>query len=102
MRCESYVCNVGNSKLLIEEERFRKNGKKKYETLTDKMLQLFAKLTTLIGASNAAAMSPTAGGGGAIEIKLDNSQLSPIGQALLKDRRLKERIELMHLNISAN
>jgi len=39
---------------LIEEEKFRKNGKKKYEQLADKMSLLFTKLSTLstTGSSN--------------------------------------------------
>ncbi len=85
---------AGNSKLLMEEEKFRRSGKKKYEAVTDKMLSLHARLAALVSAAQ--------GGSGSIEIKLDLSALSASGQSLLKDRRLKERIELMHLNISAN
>jgi len=37
---------------LIEEEKFRKNGKKKYEQLADKMSLLFTKLSTLSTTGN--------------------------------------------------
>jgi len=50
---------IGNSKLLIEEEKFRKNGKKKYEQLADKMSLLFTKLSSLSTAGSGS------GGGGA-------------------------------------
>lgn len=84
---------VGNSKLLMEEEKFRKNGKKKYEQITDKMLQVYQKLISLNQNTS------TSGG---IDIKIDHTQLSSSGQALLKDKKFKEKIELMHLKVSAN
>lgn len=90
---------------MMEEEKFRRNGKKKYETITDKMLTLYARLNALVQQAQQQTSSTggaSSSGSGCIEIKLDLSQLSASGQSLLKDRRLKERIELMHLNISAN
>ena len=99
-----YETFSGNSKLLMEEEKFRKNGKKKYEQITDKMLQVFHKLSALVTQNSTTATSPTAAGVGAggIDIKIDFTQLSPSGQALLKDKKFKEKIELMHLKVSAN
>lgn len=86
----------------MEEEKFRKNGKKKYEQITDKMLQVFQKLSSLLS-QNSSVTSPTATSAAAgIDIKIDFSQLSPSGQALLKDKKFKEKIELMHLKVSAN
>jgi len=86
----------------MEEEKFRKSGKKKYEQITDKMLQVFQKLSALL--NQAPVTSPTAAGAGSggIEIKIDFTQLSASGQALLKDKKFKEKIELMHLKVSAN
>jgi hypothetical protein len=49
----------GNSKLLIEEEKFRKNGKKKYEQLADKMSLLFTKLSTLSTSGSGNGTSPS-------------------------------------------
>lgn len=42
-----FVNIPGNSRLLVEEEKFRKSGKKKYETLAEKMLQLYSRLNAL-------------------------------------------------------
>jgi hypothetical protein len=86
---------AGNSRLLVEEEKFRKAGKKKYEVLSEKMLQLFAKLNTLTGASTTSAGGPAPH----IDVRPTLAALSAKGKGLLKGR-FKERIELMHLQLS--
>ena len=80
---------VGNSRLLVEEEKFRKSGKKKYEQLSERMLQLFGRLNSL----SAGLAVPH------IDVRPSLEGLSAKGRGLLKGR-FKERIELMHLQLS--
>lgn len=79
-----YDLNVGNSKLLIEEEKFRKNGKRKYEQLSEKLLQ-------------AAQMVHHYGDG----FHVDCSKLSLACQDLLKGK-FQDRLELMHLHTTTH
>jgi hypothetical protein len=82
---------TGNSKALIEEEKFRKNGKKKYEILSEKMINQHNVLTTLTS-------SPL----------IVNIELSSILQTLShqaasivrssNNHKAQERVELMHLH----
>lgn len=97
----------GNSKLLIEEEKFRKNAKKKFEMITEKMVQLYAKLNVLasggyqqISASVLSSPTPT-DSGAFIEVKIDISGFSVQGQTLLKGGVSKEKVELMRLHTLA-
>lgn len=90
----SFLLSTGNSRLLVEEEKFRKTGKKKYEVLSEKMLQLFAKLNSLTSGNNAAGASVPH-----IDVRPTLAALSAKGKGLLKGR-FKERIELMHLQLS--
>lgn len=84
----------GNSRLLVEEEKFRKTGKKKYEVLSEKMLQLFARLNSLTSGNNASGAAVPH-----IDVRPTLAALSAKGKGLLKGR-FKERIELMHLQLS--
>jgi hypothetical protein len=96
--------------LLVEEEKFRKGGKKKYEVLSERMLQLFAKLNALTsgdaaatGASAAAAAATVTTTGSSmphIDVRPSFGGLSSKGKGLLKGR-FKEKIELMHLQLSS-
>lgn len=88
-----YLCDTttGNSRLLVEEEKFRKAGKKKYEQLSERMLQLFGRLNSL----TAGLTAPH------IDTRPSLEGLSAKGKGLLKGR-FKERIELMHLQLSTN
>mmetsp|Transcript_22914 Transcript_22914/g.33487 ORF Transcript_22914/g.33487 Transcript_22914/m.33487 type:complete len:1633 (+) Transcript_22914:1-4899(+) len=71
---------MGNSKALMDEEKFRKSGKRKFESICDKLLD--------------AARTAQAHSGG---IPLDISKLTPQSQGLLKGK-IQERTELMHLH----
>jgi hypothetical protein len=84
----SFFLPLGNSKLLIEEEKFRKTGKKKFEQISEKLLISFNKFQLL----------STTVDGIAIELKPDLEALSEHSRALIKGK-LKERAELMHLEL---
>lgn len=71
---------MGNSKALVEEEKFRKAGKRKFEQISEKLL-------------DCARLSQTYSCG----FPLDISKLSQHGQDLLKGK-ISERTELMHLH----
>jgi hypothetical protein len=73
----------------VEEEKFRKAGKKKYEQLSERMLQLFARLNALTSGLP----------GPHIDARPNLDGLSAKGRGLLKGR-FKEKIELMHLQLS--
>lgn len=73
----------------MEEEKFRKAGKKKYEQLSERMLQLFGRLNSLTTGLTAPH----------IDTRPSLEGLSAKGKGLLKGR-FKERIELMHLQLS--
>jgi hypothetical protein len=70
----------GNSKALVDEEKFRKSGKKKFEIISEKLLE-----------AARAAQACSAG------FPLDISRLSNAGQDLLRGK-IQERTELMHLH----
>jgi kinesin family protein 4/21/27 len=89
----------GNSKMLIEEEKFRKAGKKKYESISEKMFALYAKVQSLAANSNvttgdAVLVAP-------LEVRVSISSLSGPGQCLLRGGVSKERVELMRLHTAA-
>ena len=52
----------GNSRALIEEEKFRKNGKRKYEQITERIIAMAEMLEQLT--ATAAASSPGGSGSG--------------------------------------
>ena len=81
--------------MLVEEEKFRKSGKKKYEQLSEKMLQLYTKLNSLTSGTHAASGAAVPH----IDVRPTLAALSAKGKGLLKGR-FKERIELMHLQLS--
>ena len=71
---------MGNSKALVDEEKFRKTGKRRFEQISEKLL-------------DAARMFQSYSCG----FPLDISKLSQYGQDLLKGK-ISERTELMHLH----
>lgn len=82
---------TGSSKHLLEEEKFRKNGKKKYEALAEKLTLTGASLVQLAAQSNSV---------GGIEVTIDFSSLSQQAQGLLRGKNMvyREKLELMHLH----
>lgn len=100
----------GNSKLLIEEEKYRKNAKKKFESITEKMVYLYAKLNALssgaqahssVGMSSPPPVQCLLQESTFIEIKIDITGFSIQGQTLLKGGVSKEKVELMRLHTLA-
>lgn len=85
---------------MIEEEKFRKNGKKKYESLSEKLI------------SAALALQSAAGGlKGSVTIEMTPilSSLSSQGQSLIRgglhghtSTKVHERLELMHLHTTTH
>lgn len=89
--------STGNSKLLVEEERYRKNGKKKYEALCERLLHTGGLLLLLARPDKAVP--------GELDVALDFGSLSAQAQGLLKSRGLaehRERLELMHLHTTTH
>lgn len=80
----------GNSKALVEEEKFRKNGKLKYESLSKKILAAVEKANNLANCGNKC-----------ISIPLDLSFVGTQTQLLLKGFK-NERLELMHLHTTTH
>lgn len=74
----------GNSKALVEEEKFRKSGKRKYEMLTEKLVQMAHQ-----------TQQYTEDG------VLLTTSLSAHAQNVLKGK-VNERIELMHLHTTTH
>lgn len=92
----------GNSKALMEEEKFRKIGKRKYEQITERMIALAAILEQL-AAVNDGSSSPVPGGPATGFVPVDFSCLSSQGQALLRGKgHWQERVELMHLHTTTH
>ena len=92
----------GNSKALIEEEKFRKTGKRKYEQITERMIAVAAILEQL-AAANDGSSSPLPGGSTGGSVPVDFSCLSSQGQALLRGKgHWQERVELMHLHTTTH
>ena len=92
----------GNSKALIEEEKFRKTGKRKYEQITERMIAVAAILEQL-AAANDGSSSPLPGGATGGSVPVDFSCLSSQGQALLRGKgHWQERVELMHLHTTTH
>ena len=74
----------GSSKALMEEEKYRKNGKRKFEQITDRLV---------MAARTAQSYSDG--------MQMDISHLSRQGQDLLRGK-VQERIELMHLHTTTH
>ena len=75
---------MGSSKALMEEETFRKKGKRRFEQITERLVQ-----------SARTAQSHSDG------MQMDISHLSQQGQDLLRGK-IQERIELMHLHTTTH
>ncbi len=84
---------TGNSKALVEEEKFRKNGKKKYEVLSEKIINAHVNLLKAVGTLNGMANGVVPG--------IDLTHLSSQTVALLKGKA-QEKIELMHLHTTTH
>ena len=80
----------GSSTALLAEEKYRRNGKKKYETITGHIFSAGSTLQTLIAGAAA----------GSIEVSVDLSMLSSKAHELLRGKKVlhHERLELMHLH----
>jgi hypothetical protein len=92
----------GNSRALIEEEKFRKTGKRKYEQITERIIALAEQLDQLTaGACESSAASPA---GTCVDIgPLDLSSLSAQSHAVLKGKiHWQEKLELMHLHTTTH
>lgn len=77
------IDDTGNSKALIEEERFRRHGKRKYETLAEKIIQVMSQVHR---------MSKS------LSIPIDLGELSSATSHVLKGNNCQELTELMHLH----
>ena len=84
---------TGNSKALVEEEKFRKNGKKKYEVISEKIISAHANLLRAVGTLSGVANGVVPG--------IDLTHLSSQTVALLKGKA-QEKIELMHLHTTTH
>ena len=84
---------TGNSKALVEEEKFRKNGKKKYEVLSEKIISAHVSLLRAVGSLNGLPSGVVPG--------IDLTHLSSQTVALLKGKA-QEKIELMHLHTTTH
>lgn len=74
----------GNSKALVEEEKFRKNGKRKYEQLADKITAAFGHLQAVMVLGD--------------HVDILSLGLGPKSQELLAAGQKMTRMELMHLD----
>ena len=75
---------------MVEEEKFRKLGKRKYEHLSDKLYNSFAAIHHLLIVKSDLILSPIL-------------SLSHIGQAAIKTKgKINERTELMHLHTTTH
>ena len=94
----------GSSKALIEEEKFRKNGKRKYEQITERMISIFNVLEQLNAKDGNSSPIPGSQSSGFIpHIPVDFSCLSSQGQALLRGKgHWQDRVELMHLHTTTH
>ena len=87
-----FILFVGNSKALVDEEKFRKNGKKKYETLSEKLLHLSSSLQSHAHSSSGIVPVDATG---------VYQTLSSQAQSIIKSAgssKVQERVELMHLH----
>lgn len=98
----------GNSKLLMEEEKYRKNAKKKYEVISEKLVNIFQKLINLttsttspINDGSSSDANFVANSGIMIECKIDLNCFSQYTQSILKNGIQKEKLELIRLHTSA-
>jgi hypothetical protein len=88
---------LGNSRALVEEEKFRKSSKRKYEVLTERLLAAAAILqSNLTKPSNSNEKLTSA----IIEVTVEFVGLSSQAQLLLRGRvaAAKETTNLMHLH----
>ena len=94
----------GSSKALIEEEKFRKNGKRKYEQITERMIAIFNVLEQLNAKDGSSSPVPGSQSSGFMpHIPVDFSCLSSQGQALLRGKgHWQDRVELMHLHTTTH
>jgi hypothetical protein len=93
----------GSSKALIEEEKFRKSGKRKYEQITERMIALAGVLEQLNARNGSSSPFPEGHGPPAAPASVDFSCLSSQGQALLRGKgNWQERVELMHLHTTTH
>jgi hypothetical protein len=104
----------GNSTALLAEEKYRRNGKKKYEVITDKILAAGEALQILLAAggngSGSGSNSPntpasSTGDGACVHtdhllISIDLSEISARGNDFLSGKKVFNRdfSELMHLH----
>jgi hypothetical protein len=82
---------TGNSKALIEEEKFRKNGKKKYETLSEKLMHHHQALLSLVSTPLIVHFEMNS------IMQTISSQAASIIRAG-HNHKSQERVELMHLH----
>jgi hypothetical protein len=87
----------GGGTTLLEEERFRKNSKAKFNKLSERILLHLGKLNTLTGkAEGSQGIGLRAAH---IDVRPDLSALSEQGKDLARGR-FKDKVELMHLQLS--
>lgn len=93
----------GSSKALIEEEKFRKSGKRKYEQITERMIALAGVLEQLNARNGSSSPIPEGQGSLAASASVDFTGLSSQGQALLRGKgNWQDRVELMHLHTTTH
>jgi hypothetical protein len=84
----------GNSKALVEEEKFRKLGKKKYEHITEKLFAAYIQVMTTLPPSSAKYDAL---------IATPTLSLSVTAQSAIKARgKLTEKTGLMHLHTTTH
>ena len=87
-----HLFHTGSSKALIEEERYRKTGKRKYEHIVEKLLAAFYHVQSLV-TSKSGLISPSSPMLG----------MSHTSVAALKGKgKSTERTELMHLHTATH
>jgi hypothetical protein len=84
---------TGNSKALVEEEKFRKTSKRKYETVTEKMSLVISSIQ-LLGVEQHI-------NGVTVDVSQLSQHLTPQGLDILNGK-MQEKIELMHLYTSTH
>ena len=89
---------------MIEEEKFRKNGKRKYEQITERMIGIFNVLEQLNAKDGSSSPVPGSQSNGFMpHIPVDFTCLSSQGQALLRGKgHWQDRVELMHLHTTTH
>lgn len=83
----------------MEEEKFRRNGKKKYEALAEKLLALHQRLVSLVSSGPASSSAASNQPWQSLELRLGVQSLSTATQALLQQGAVsREKLELMRLH----